>query len=166
MVQVSTGQTSSQGTLCPLPLRAAAQLARDSGHRDCVTANELGWTQWQEAVVSTTMGSCHGSLKWAGIQQTLAMLCTQLAAFNTARRRAYRGHPLPVAHQRNWQPPPMQRPSPLSLRPVPSRSSRLGHSIRPVHPSADLTCSTNLTALSQCAQPEEDTASLADFQCS
>jgi hypothetical protein len=50
-----------------------------------VTADELG----SESVVSTTVGSCQGSLKWAGIQPTLCqwLLCTQLrlAVFNIAR---------------------------------------------------------------------------------
>ena len=63
---------------------------------------------------------------WHG-QAALAALVGQLA-------RVYRRHP--SAHQRKWQ-LPKQRPSPFSLRPVPSRLSQPGHSIRPVHPSAD-----------------------------
>jgi hypothetical protein len=118
------------------------------------SAGHCGRSQW--SLVSTTaVGSCQ-----AGIQPTLAILRTQLPVLaNTARSRVYRRHP--SAHQRNWQ-PPMQRPSPLSLRPVPSRLSRPGHSIRPANLSADRTRPANLTALGQCAQPEEDTGSLAD----
>ena len=72
-----------------------------------VTVNEVSWIQWQEAVISTTVGSCQGSPKWAGIQPTLAMLYTQLAVFNTSRRRVYRRHP--QSHQRSWQPPRHQQ---------------------------------------------------------
>jgi hypothetical protein len=139
-----------------LPLRAAAQLARDSSHGD---SDDIRWTQWQESVVSTTVGSCQGSIRWASIQPILATLRTQLAVFNTARRRVYRRHP--PAHQRNWQ-PPMQRASPRGLQPVPSRLSQPGHSIRPAILFADFTRSTGLTALSQRAEPEGDTDSLAD----
>ena len=46
----------------------------------------------QEAVVSTTVGSCQGPIRVAGIQPTLAMLHTQLAVFSTSRRRVYRRH--------------------------------------------------------------------------
>jgi hypothetical protein len=100
-----------------------------------------GRIQW--SLVSTTaVGSCQ-----AGIQPTLAILRTQLPVLaNTARSRVYRRHP--SAHQRNWQ-PPMQRPSPFSLRPVPSRLSQPGHSIRPANLSADLTRRSE----SHCTQP-------------
>ena len=52
---------------------------------------QLSWAQWQEEVPvvsnTVTVGPCGtGFLKWAGIEPTLAMLRTRLAAFDTARR--------------------------------------------------------------------------------
>ena len=94
-----------------------------------VTANEVSWTQWQEAVISTTVGSCQGSPKWAGIQPIHATLRTLLAVLNTSRRRVYRRHP--QSHQRSWQ-PPRHLPDPHSIQPVPSRPSQPSCPTRPV----------------------------------
>jgi hypothetical protein len=89
--------------------------------RATVTSDDLRWTQWQESVVSTTVGSCQGSIRWVGIQPTLATLRTQLAVLNTSRRRVYRRHP--QSYQGRWQ-PPRHRPGPDSTQPVPSRPSQ------------------------------------------
>jgi hypothetical protein len=86
-----------------------------------VTANEVGWTQWQEAVISIALGSCQGSIRWAGIQPILAILHTQLAVHITSRRQAYRRHP--QSHQRSWQ-PPRHRPDFHSIQPGPNRPSQ------------------------------------------
>ena len=86
-----------------------------------VTANEVSWTQWQEAVISTTVGSCQGSIRWAGIQPILATLRTQLAVHITSRRQAYRRHSR--SHQRSWQ-PPRHQPGPHSIQPGPNRPSQ------------------------------------------
>ena len=84
--------------------------------RACVTSDDTHWIQWQESVISTTVGSCQGSIRWAGIQPILATLRTQLAVHVTSRRQAYRRHP--QSHQRSWQ-PPRHRPDPRSIQPVP-----------------------------------------------
>ena len=113
-----------------------------------VTANEVSWTQWQEVVLNTTVGSCQGSPKWAGIQPTLAMLRTQLAVFNTSRRRVYRRHP--QSHQRSWQ-PPRHPTGPHGIQPVPSRPSQPSRPTRPLSRVAGFpgfgTHATNLAAL-------------------
>ena len=115
-----------------------------------VTVNELSWIHWQEAVISTTVGSCQGSLKWAGIHPTLAMLRTQLGVFNTSRRRVYRRHP--QSHQRSWQ-PPRHQPGPHSIRPMSSRPSQPRCSNRPMSLVAGFpgfgTHAIDLTALDQ-----------------
>jgi hypothetical protein len=115
-----------------------------------VTANEVGWTQWQEAVISTTVGSCQGSIRWAGIQPILATLRTQLAVHITSRRQAYKRHS--QSHQRSWQ-PPRHRPDPRSIQHAPSQPSRPRCSTRPVSLVAGFpsfgTHATDLAALDQ-----------------
>jgi hypothetical protein len=88
--------------------------------------------QWQEAVISTAVGSCQGSIRWAGIQPILATLRTQLAVFYTSRRRVYRRHP--HSHQRSWQ-APRHQPGPDSTQPVPT-SSRPSQPRCPTRPQA------------------------------
>jgi hypothetical protein len=124
------------------------QLFRWHEIRATVTSDHLRWTQWQEAVVSTTVGLCQGSIRWAGIQPTLAMIHTQLAVFNTSRRRVYRRHP--PARQRNWQ-PPMQRPHLRDLWPVPTttQSPLSARALSPSKPFGRL----NLSHRSHCTQP-------------
>ena len=101
-------------------------------------------------MISTTVGSCQGSLKWAGIHPTLAMLRTQLGVFNTSRRRVYRRHP--QSHQRSWQ-PPRHQPGPHSIRPMSSRPSQPRCSNRPMSLVAGFpgfgTHAIDLTALDQ-----------------
>jgi hypothetical protein len=115
-----------------------------------VTANEVSWTQWQEAVISTTVGSCQGSIRWAGIQPILATLRTQLAVHITSRRQAYRRHP--QSHQRSWQ-PPRHRPDLRSVQHAPSQPSKPRCSTRPVSLVVGFpgfgTHATDLTALDQ-----------------
>ncbi len=89
--------------------------------RASVTSDDTRWTQWQESVISTTVGSCQGSIRWAGIQPILATLRAQLAVHITSRRQAYRRHPR--SHQRSWQ-PPRHQPGPHSIQPGPNRPSQ------------------------------------------
>ena len=118
--------------------------------RASVTSDDTRWTQWQESVISTTVGSCQGSIRWAGIQPVLAVLRTQLAVHITSRRQAYRRHP--QSHQRSWQ-PPRHRPDPRSIQHAPSQPSQPRCSTRPVRLVAGFpgfgTHATDLTALDQ-----------------
>ena len=99
-------------------------------------------------VSGTTVGSCQGPIRWVGIQPTLATLRTQLAVFNTSRRRVYRRHP--QSHQRSWQ-PPRHPTGPHSIQPVPSRPSQPSRPTRPMSLVAGFpgfgTHATNLAAL-------------------
>lgn len=72
-------------------------------------------------MMSTTVGSCQGSIRWAGIQPIIATLRTQLAVLATSRRQSYRRHP--QSHQRSWQ-PPRHQPGPHSIQPGPNRPSQ------------------------------------------
>ena len=89
--------------------------------RASVTSDDTRWTQWQESVISTTVGSCQGSIRWAGIQPIIASLRTQLAVLASSRRQSYRRHPR--SHQRSWQ-PPRHQPGPHSIQPGPTRPSQ------------------------------------------
>ena len=89
--------------------------------RASVTSDDTHWTQWQESVISTTVGSCRGSIRWAGIQPIIASLRTQLAVLASSRRQSYRRHPR--SHQRSWQ-PPRHQPGPHSIQPGPNRPSQ------------------------------------------
>ncbi len=127
-----------------------------------MTSDDFQWTYWQESVVSTTVGSCQGSIRWAGIQPVLEALRTRLAVFNTSRRRVYRQHPR--SHQRSWQ-PPRHRPAPhciqpgpvlnrpSSIQPMPSRPSQPRYPTLPMSLVAGFpglgTHATDLTALDQ-----------------
>ena len=115
-----------------------------------VTSDDFQWTQWQESVVSTTVGSCQGSIRWEGIQPVLEALRAQLAVFSTSRRRVYRRHS--QLHQRNWQ-PPRHQPGLLSIQPVFRRPSQPRYPTRPMSLVAGFpgfgTNAADLTALDQ-----------------
>ena len=118
--------------------------------RASVTSDDTRWTQWQESVISTTVGSCRGSIRWAGIQPIIASLRTQLAVLATSRRQSYRRHP--QSHQRSWQ-PPRHRPGPHSIQPGPSQPSQPRCPTLPVSSVAGFpgfgTHATDLAALDQ-----------------
>jgi hypothetical protein len=118
--------------------------------RASVTSDDTSWTQWQESVISTTVGSCRGSIRWAGIQPIIASLRTQLAVLATSRRQSYRRHP--QSHQRSWQ-PPRHRPGPHSTQPGPSQPSQPRCPTLPVSSVAGFpgfgTHATDLAALDQ-----------------